>query len=172
MKISSVINFHFSKIANLFFISFLIFATTGCSNQNQEMQNELKKMQLDLAKKIEHLDAIETQLKKIDLIEKGDFLHEVYFNFKKNISEKEITAFLKVLTELKTIDEAKGTQIGVPKATGDARIRADYDMVLHMSFNTMEDYKSYQNHPTHLSVKKRIGSLLAGAPFVYDYEIQ
>ena len=156
---------------NPFIISLLIFTAIGCGDKNAAMQNELQQLQNQLSQKIERLNAIERDFKKIDLVESGDFLHEVYFNFKKGVSEKEIKDFVIILNELKSIEAAKGTQIGFPKSTGDKRMRKDYDVVLHMSFNNMEDYKSYQNNETHLSVKKRLGPFLSAPPFVYDYEV-
>ena len=156
----------------LFFIGLFIIVVAGCNDKNAAMQKQLHKMQQDLDTRIQKLQHIEQKVASIDLVEKGDFLHAVYFNFKENISEKDRTEFLVILNELKTIAEAKGTQIGIPKDTGDKRIRSDYDMVLHMSFNNLADYQTYQKHETHLSVKNRIGSMLAAPPFVYDFEIK
>ncbi len=162
-------------IAQFILIGLLFTVAVGCNDKNEAMRQDLEKMQLDLDTRIQKLKQIEkrvTQLDLVDLVEKGDFLHEVYFNFKKDISEKDKANFLAILSELKNIPEAKGTQIGIPKDTGDKRIRSDYDMVLHMSFNNLADYQTYQNHETHLSVKKRIGSMLSAPPFVYDFEIK
>jgi len=159
-------------LARLIFFGSILSISIGCSIENAAQQNDLVLLQSQLDQKIFNLQEIEKQVSKIDQIEKGDFLHEVYFNFKTDLTEKEKANFIKILSELKTIDEAKGTQIGIPKDTGDKRMRTDYDLVLHMSFNNMQDYKTYQNHETHLSVKKRIGGMLAGPPFVYDYEIK
>ncbi len=73
----------------LFFIGLLFFIGMGCTDENAVMQNNLNQMQADLEQRIKQLESIQQRFSKIDPIEKGDFLHEVYFNLKKGITEKE-----------------------------------------------------------------------------------
>jgi hypothetical protein len=47
---------------------------------------------------------------------------------------------------------------------------AAYDVGLHSAFNTKEDLDTYQNHPAHIQIEKRIKTIMESRA-VTDFEI-
>ncbi len=102
----------------------------------------------------------------------GEYLmHSVFFNWKEDISDEEKTTFETELQRLGQIEHVMNVEVGVPESTGDKRLRSDYDMVLYVTFKSKEELDAYQADPLHLEVKGKVGPMLAGAPFVYDFMV-
>lgn len=97
------------------------------------------------------------------------FDHMVFLNIKDDLSKEEKKTLMAELKALEEIDEVEAFEIGRFKDVGDARALSDYELVMKMSFENKKAYQTYQDHPKHLNLKKKLGEFLAGPPAVYDY---
>ena len=110
--------------------------------------------------------ATETQLPVKGLV------HAVYFDVLDSLSTEELVAFA---TQLKRLEQIKGVQdfkVGAFQELGDPRALNTYEWAILMTFSDSTAYRQYQQHPTHLEVKKAVGPFLAGKPASYDFVTQ
>ncbi len=95
--------------------------------------------------------------------------HLVFLKLKDSISQERIVGIEKAIKEIGTLKGVHDFHLGKPADTGDARLYTDYDYMLSMYFDKIEDLKSYSKDSTHLEIRKAIKDDLKQAPMVVDY---
>lgn len=144
------------KFYTLFFsLLFLV----SCSNS--ALEQELTDTKEKLAKAEAALNA------NVNNDDKGALVHMVYFKLK---PEADRVKLIKAINQLKEIEVLHNLEIGTFEDLGDQRALSDYQMMMSMEFKNEADYKIYQAHPTHLTLKKGLKMFLAGSPATYDYK--
>ncbi len=102
---------------------------------------------------------------------KGRLQHTVYFYLDENISQADKQSFEEGLHQLLSIEEVAHYEIG---KTADTPSRAvtdhEFDYSILAWFKTMDDYKVYADHPTHLEFIRKY-ELFWKDVKVYDSEI-
>lgn len=140
----------------------LVLSLFACQQNNPELQEQLVAIQTQLDQANASLKAMKTKARPA-------LVHSVFFKLKSELSETEKNDFMAELKRLAKISYTKNLFVATPAATGDGRLRADYDVVLQMHFAQADDLAKYQAHELHLEVKAKVGPSLAAKPFVYDY---
>jgi len=101
----------------------------------------------------------------------GMLQHTVYFYMNDDVTEQQRMDFESGLKELLEIESIYKSELGVP---GDTESRDVTDHSFGYSiftwFETMEDYKTYDEHPDHLEFVDTYNSLWADVK-VYDSEL-
>lgn len=139
---------------------FIISWVLACQSQGNSQKEALEASQA----KVEELQTAIHQMEA-----KGKILtHHVYFNLKASLTDEEESHFEKGLRSLSKVEVAKGLKVGRGADTGDSRLVSDYDFVLSMYFEGLEDLEQYAKDSFHLEVRKEIGPMLEKAPVVYD----
>ncbi len=149
-------------------ILLLVFSACGPDGAILEKVDRLEKQVTEL--KQENSSVIVSLDEYKEKLLEGRLIHNVFFNFKKDISDKEKENFKSELFRLANIPHVLDIEVAEPADTGDKRLREDYDMVLFITFSEEEQLAKYQIHEIHLDVKKNVGPYLAQAPFVYDFK--
>jgi len=97
--------------------------------------------------------------------------HIVFFDLKDSLMQSEMDAFTVECRKLKSIKAVKDFELGFFTDVEDPRAMSDFESVISMRFEEIEDYRSYQKDSIHLSVKKHLIPMLKAPPVTYDYEI-
>ncbi len=97
---------------------------------------------------------------------KRQLVHLVWFDMKADADHR---AFFVELRKLEAIQQVNGLEIGKFQELGDQRAMSELELVMRMSFDSEEDYRTYQDHPVHQQLKQDIGLYLDGPPVTYDY---
>jgi len=101
----------------------------------------------------------------------GMLQHTVYFYLNSDVTQEEADQFEEGLNQLLEIESIYKSELGVP---GDTESRDVTDHSFGYSiftwFETMEDYKTYDEHPDHLEFIDTYNSLWSDVK-VYDSEL-
>lgn len=147
----------------ILFTTLILFSLLACQqNQNPDLSNQLKELQ-------EELDMQRMVSRSMENHQMRNLIHMVYFDVKENA---EVETLIEEIRMLEEVEALKDLEIGTFKNLGDKRALEKFEVFMQMAFDTEEDYKTYQNHPAHLSLKKSIGKYLAGPPVTYDYIVK
>lgn len=156
---------------NRIFLLLGLWMIMGCSSQldselpSKSNDTDFESVQEDMKQQIKEVEATVKALKPPS---QKILTHHVYFNLKDDLTDKQKQSFEKGLKSLSKIEVAKNLKVGKSANTGDKRLVSNYDYVLTMHFESMEDLKTYANDEFHLKVRGEIGPMLAKAPIVYD----
>lgn len=162
------------KVLSLFIFMAISACKPSVSSELLALQTELKETKTAL-EEMEALKELESATETIkDALEplnalSPSFDHMVFLNIKDDLSKEEKKTLMSELKVLDEIEEVEDFEIGRFKDVGDGRALSDYELVMKMSFDNKKAYESYQDHPKHLDLKKKLGTYLAGPPAVYDY---
>lgn len=97
--------------------------------------------------------------------------HTVYFYLNSDVTPEEKEAFEEGLEELLEIPAIHQSELGVPADTEERDVTDHgYAYVIYTWFETMEDYKTYSDHPDHLEFIDEYNGLWADVK-VYDADI-
>lgn len=97
--------------------------------------------------------------------------HTVYFYLNSDVTSEEKEQFEKGLEELLEISAIHKSELGVPAATEERDVTDHgYAYAIYTWFETMEDYKEYDEHPDHLEFIDKYSGLWADVK-VYDADI-
>jgi hypothetical protein len=140
------------------FISLLIVISFSSCRQEIDLQDQLTATQAELM-------LVKAELAKAQI--PVAITHLVYLDTKEGIDRDALTEELSRLGEISGV---KNYQIGHFLDLGDPRALSQHELVLSMGFDSQEAYQAYQQHPTHLEVKTKLGVYLAGPPVTYDFE--
>ncbi|MFK7758059.1 MAG: Dabb family protein [Flavobacteriales bacterium] len=102
----------------------------------------------------------------------GDLVHTVILKLKEDTDQHRIQEVIAELQSLSSIEETKCLQVAAKAQTIDPRAKIDYDLILQMAFESIEDLESYGANSFHLEVRRGLKNDLAQAPVVYDYWVQ
>ncbi len=91
------------------------------------------------------------------------FKHVVSFKLKEDKKDM-IEAAKQQIEALAAIPELKSIEVGVDEFNG----KSSFDFVMIAEFESLEDYKVYENHELHNPVKDFIGGIVSDAAAV-DY---
>ncbi len=133
-------------------------------------QNPATAYQKELERAHQEIDILKLELEKKN--DHKSLIHTVYFRLKEDQKSTNLALFEKALNSLSSIDGVHNLEVGQPAETGDKRLISNYDFVLIMEFESIEDLKKYSVDSFHLSVREKVGPLLKKAPVVYDYWIK
>jgi hypothetical protein len=89
----------------------------------------------------------------------NNFIHHVYFWFKKPASKKDKTRFEEALKKLVTIETIVEMHLGVPASTRLEVVDHSYTFSLLTTFKNKDDHDIYQTHPTHLKFIEEFSDL-------------
>ncbi len=103
---------------------------------------------------------------------KGDLVHVVYFDLKDGMSKDSVKMLIDEIERLKEIPSIRNLEIGKFTDLDDKRAMSHLELVMSMSFNSQEDYNSYQIHPIHIGLKSNCRPFIAGPPVTYNYIIE
>ncbi|MEM9822283.1 MAG: Dabb family protein [Bacteroidota bacterium] len=131
----------------------------ACSNTN--VQEELEQAYKDLAAARATNEYLKAQMEP-----EGELVHVVFFKLK---TDNDPASHIAAIKKLEAIEVVNDLQVGSFKDLDDARALSTYDLMMEMSFATVEDYQTYQAHPIHLALKEMAKSVLAAPPATYDY---
>lgn len=95
--------------------------------------------------------------------------HIVFLKLKEDLSDAEKLELTTAINKIKEIDVIERFSLGEKADTGDSRFISDHDLVFFIVVDNEEDYKIYQEHPLHLSLKEVAKKYLSEAPAVFDY---
>lgn len=97
--------------------------------------------------------------------------HTVYFYLNSEVTSEEKEQFEKGLEELLEISAIHKAELGVPADTEERDVTDHgYAYAIYTWFETMEDYKAYDEHPEHLEFIDKYNGLWADVK-VYDADI-
>ncbi|MEX2632925.1 MAG: Dabb family protein [Balneolales bacterium] len=101
----------------------------------------------------------------------GLIQHNVYFYLNEGVTSEETAQFEAGLLALMEIEDIYKSEIGIPAST-ESRDVTDHKFVYSIFswFKSLEDQKSYQDHPVHLDFIDKYSHLWANVR-VYDSEI-
>ena len=101
----------------------------------------------------------------------GMLQHNVYFYLNEGVSEEEIEQFEDGLRELLAIESIYKSELGIPGSTEEREVTDHgFGYSIFTWFETMEDYRVYDEHPDHLEFIDTYSHLWADVK-VYDSEI-
>lgn len=133
-----------------------------------DLQEKLRKSEAALFEKTNELNAaMQGRTERSEA--SGKLVHVVYFDLKPDLTEKQKSTFFEDINKLKKIKFLLDLKIGTLAKSGDARMLSDFEMMMQMSFNSLDELAQYQAHKVHLELKKKAGNYLAAPPRVYDY---
>lgn len=97
--------------------------------------------------------------------------HTVYFYLNSEVTSEEKEQFEKGLEELLEISAIHKAELGIPADTEERDVTDhEYAYAIYTWFETMEDYKAYDEHPEHLEFIDKYSGLWADVK-VYDADI-
>lgn len=97
--------------------------------------------------------------------------HTVYFYLNSEVTPEEKEQFEQGLEELLEISAIHKSELGVPADTEERDVTDhEYAYAIYTWFETMEDYKTYDEHPDHLEFIDKYSGLWADVK-VYDADI-
>lgn len=143
------------------YISFLLGLGLFLSCSNSDAHKELQNLRVELAAAKSSITDLKAQIEP-----EGALVHMVFFKIKPAV---DINVLMVEFEKLNAIEVVKDLQAGPFEEVGDARALSDYAMMMEMSFDNIDAYKKYQEHPIHLALKEKIKPLMAGPPATYDY---
>ena len=77
-------------------------------------------------------------------------IHTVYFWLKKNLSDEDVQKFESCGKELLQIDVIQKGILSKPADTPERPVtNNDFSYSLHLTFSSVEDHNTYQDHPDH-----------------------
>lgn len=101
----------------------------------------------------------------------GMLQHNVYFYLNDDVTKEEREQFEEGLKTLLSIEEIYDYELGTPGATEERDVTDhSFGYVIFSWFKTLEDYKIYDEHPTHLEFIDKYNHLWSEVK-VYDSEI-
>ena len=116
------------------------------------------------------IDQAKSEFRRIENAKTGNadkrLVHLVWFKLKPDTDR---AGFIQRLKKLDEIDPVLNFEVGQFADLQDPRAMSDFQVAMQMAFKNEKDYQTYQSHPIHLDLKKRIGNDLAGPPVTYDY---
>lgn len=115
------------------------------------------------------LASCSTNTPKDNTNQKGALVHTVILKLKDSTSESRRAEIIKLLDSLKKIEVTQNLYTAIRAETPDPRAKTDYDIILQMTFNDIEELVSYSEDPFHLDIRKQLKDDLSEAPVVYDY---
>ena len=139
----------FRKTYILLSISVFLISISSCQPKAQSKENASSNSALQESKRL--------------------LMHSVYLNLKDSISVKDKQYALAQLKRLKNIKAVTSLYAGFKAETGDSRLHKDYDLVLHATFQSTAELKTYDQDSTHAEVRRNLKPLLARPPMVFDY---
>ena len=154
------INYH-TTMRHLVFLFTSTLLLAACRQQPSGLQEELAQAKA-------HVKALESELAALARPE-GELVHIVFLKLKEGLDEAQADTLITEIKKLMSIEGVHGLEVGRIADTGDERFISGHEIVFQMSFADMAAYEAYQNHPTHLQLKKVLGAYLGGPPAVYDY---
>lgn len=136
----------------LMLVHLLLLFSTACANGGEEMNDE-----------IEITPAVAST--------SGMLQHNVYFYMNEDVSEEEREEFEDGLRDLLEIESIHKSELGIPGST-EVRDVTDHSFgySIFTWFETMEDYRVYDEHPDHLEFIDTYSHLWEDVK-VYDSEI-
>lgn len=96
-------------------------------------------------------------------------MHNVFLNLNDSISATDLDMVMNELSKLNQVESVLLYHAGKRAETGDARLDKDYDVALHVVFESEENLKKYSIDPLHLAVREKIKPFLIAPPVVFDY---
>lgn len=140
-------------------IALLCWAFTGCGDDSQA---ELGRLKGELGEAKALIEKLQAEASK----DGGKLVHIVYLKLKPEASIEEV---VEEIEKIGSIEQVHGLEIGTFEDLEDPRALSEYQVIFQMSFDSKEDYATYQAHPTHLGLKGNLKSVLAAPPATYDY---
>jgi len=137
----------------------------NCSDPDAALRKEL-----DTA--VFKIDMLQQQLQSQSTAQSGDLVHIVYMNTRNDLTTEEKAKLSEDLNQLQGIPEIKSFSIGQYTDLGDQRAMSEYEVIMSMAFKDQAAYKIYQDHPTHIALKEKLGNYLSGPPATYDYIVK
>jgi len=130
----------------------LLLIFTGCANGDREMPMDS-----------ESGETVESTT--------GMLQHNVYFYLNEDVTEEEKEQFEEGLRDLLAIESIFKSEIGVPGSTEEREVTDhSFGYSIFTWFNTLDDYKIYDEHPDHLEFIDTYSHLWSDVK-VYDSEI-
>lgn len=99
----------------------------------------------------------------------GQLVHTVLLKLKDNVSSERAKEVMELIETLSQIEEANGLFVASPADTPDPRAVQNYDFILQMAFNSIEELTTYSTNEYHLKVRSQIKNDLSATPLVFDY---
>lgn len=140
-----------------FLISILIFISCTDTSMQQELADTKTALQAAQA----NIADLEARIEP-----EGDLVHLVFFRMK---ADADLDAFVTEVKRLGSIEGVMDFEIGPFENLGDGRALSDYAMMMQMSFADTTTYRTYQQNPVHLEVRKNTKSAFSGPPATYDF---
>ncbi len=147
----------------------LILFLTACENDaSSEANSEIKDLQSQLQK---------MELQNKQLMAENDpkafpLVHTVYLNLKENLGQKDKEVLWEAIRALENIPFLHDLELGVFEDLNDKRSLSDLEWVFQMKFKDTADYQKYQEHPTHLLLKKIAKGKLDAPPVTHDFKLK
>lgn len=139
-----------SRIAT---ISLLILFIASCQPDNNQTDNSLPEMSNNTESTV------------------GMLQHTVFFYLNDDVTEAEREQFEDGLVKLLEIPEIYYSETGIPAGTAERDVTDhSYGYAIYTWFETMEDYRGYDEHPDHLEFIDTYNHLWADVK-VYDADI-
>lgn len=97
--------------------------------------------------------------------------HNVYFYLNENVTEQEKNEFEEGIRKITAIESIHKFELGVPASTAERDVTDhSYAYAIFSWFTSLEDYKTYDEHPVHLEFIDSFNHLWADVK-VFDSEI-
>ena len=145
----------------------LLFFLTACQQQvDPQLQEELSGVRI----RLQEMEAEVEQLRAGP--GKGQLAHIVFLHLQEGLSEEETGQLVAEIRKLGALDMVKNLEIGRIADTGDDRFISDHGLAFQMTFENLEVYRTYQEHPEHQAIRDNLKPYLAGPPAVYDYWVE
>lgn len=134
-------------------ISLMVFFASACQPNNMQADGNQTEMSSQTKSTISMLQ------------------HTVFFYLNDDVSAEEIEQFEAGLAKLLEIPEIYRSETGVPAGTAERDVTDhSYGYAIYTWFETMDDYKGYDEHPDHLEFIDTYNHLWAEVK-VYDADI-
>ncbi len=144
-------------------VIFILFPLVFSCKESSENQNAISSTNQE-----DRLTSI-TALEDNNSAEPGELVHLVFFSLKETSTMNQL---FDQIEQLKKIPEVNNLNFGRYQDLEDSRALAQFDLMMSMSFQSIEDYRIYQKHPIHLELKSFAKNLLSNPPATYDYIIE
>lgn len=132
-----------------------------------------KSLEVELQEKLKiaetTMEELRTDFSNLQSEISSPLIHVVFLDLKPDIDQD---AVLSEINKLKGITVVRNLQIGKFKDLSDKRALSGYELIFQMGFANESHYKMYQEHETHLALKKALGEYLSKPPVTFDYEVK
>jgi 2C-methyl-D-erythritol 2,4-cyclodiphosphate synthase len=147
---------------NSLFFLLIILVLVSCQNVNDVALSEAKA----------ELNAAQATIDSLQAANETGIIHTIYLTTKPDISDEDKAKFIKTVESLGQIEQVKSIEVAERFNVGDEeRALKQYNIVLQMRFESLEDLKIYDKDEYHAQVRGQLKDYLAGPPASFDFEL-